>query len=304
MTKPARRWAFLRPRETSKSVAAGALGGDAASRILPWTTALLAFLAVLALAAALAVGDSAARWSAGFGGGLTIQLGPAPAEGPDPAIQVLAMLAATPGVAEVTAVPEAEVDRLLTPWLGGLVDLAGLPKPRFLDATLTGAPAVDAEILEARLRQADPDVKVDDHQVWAERLAAYARAVARTALAAAALIGLISAAGVAAIATARMAIHRDAIRLMRLMGATDGWLAGVVARAALRQGFLGGLAGAAIALGAAGLVEWAAADVEGLVPAPRLLPWHWATLAATPLAVGLIAVLSARAAAVAWLRRA
>jgi len=295
--------AFLRRRETPQGVAAGALSGDAASRILPWATALMAFLATLALAAALAVGDAAERWSAGFGRGLTIQLGPAPTEGEDPRDKVLAMLAATPGIASVTEIPSTEIDRLLAPWLGGLVDLADLPKPRFLDATLAESPYVDPAILEARLGEASPDVKVDDHEVWARRLAAYARAVARTALIAAVLIGVISAAGIAAVATARMAIHKDAIRLMRLLGATDNWVSALIARASLRQGFFGGAVGSGLAIGAAVLVERAAADAEGLLPTPRLLDWHWAMLACLPLVAALVAVVAARVAALLWLKR-
>lgn len=289
--------------ESPTAVAAGALAGDPASRILPWATALMAFLAALALAAALAVGDAAERWSAGFGGGLTVQLGPAPAAGNDPKARVVEMLAVTPGVARVSETPAAEVDRLLAPWLGGLVDLANLPKPRFLEVLLTPGARIDPTILEARLREADGQVKVDDHEVWAEKLAAYARAVARTALAAAVVIGLISAAGVAAIAFARLAIHGASIRLMRVLGATDAWIAALVARAALRQGLAGGALGVGLACVAVFLVERAAIGAEGLMPTPRLAPWHWAVLACLPLLAGAVAVGAARLATAIWLRR-
>lgn len=293
----------LRGRETPPAVAAGALAGDAASRILPWATALMAFLAALALAAALAVGDAASRWSEGFGGGLTIQLGPAPAQGEDPAARVIAMLAATPGIASVTVTPPEEIDSLLAPWLGGLVDLKNLPKPRFLDASLEPGVKIDPAILQARLRETDPDAKVDDHEVWAKRLAAYGVAVSRTALVAAILIGLISAAGIAAVAAARMAIHADAIRLMRLLGATDRWISGLVARAALRQGLVGGVIGTVLACLAVLLVERAAEGAQGLIPTPRMADWHWLMLAALPVLAGLVAVMSARSAALVWLRR-
>ena len=85
--------------ESAAAVAAGALSGDSAGRILPYATALMAFLAALALAAALGVGDAATRWSAGFGGGLTIQLGAPPAKSADPLPRIVEMLLATPGVA-------------------------------------------------------------------------------------------------------------------------------------------------------------------------------------------------------------
>ena len=133
--------AWLQRTATPQSVAAGALSGDAASRILPWATALMAFLAALALAAALAVGEAAERWSAGFGGGLTVQIGPLPAEGADPLDRIHEMLRATPGVGQIDAMPPETVDRLLAPWLGGLVDLEGLPKPASWMSRWRPAPA-------------------------------------------------------------------------------------------------------------------------------------------------------------------
>ena len=285
---------LFRRREAHTGIAAGALSGDPASRILPWATALMAFLAALALAAALAVGDAATRWSAGFGRGLTVQIGAAPLTGDDPAPRVVAMLTATPGIASVIETPQEEIDRLLAPWLGGLVNLDGLPKPRFLEASLKPGGRVDPANLEARLRTVDPDAKVDDHEVWAARLSDYASAVARTAFAAALVIGLVSAAGVVAVALARMAIHADTIRLMRLLGATDRWISALIARAALRQGLAGGAVGAGLAMLAVFLVERAATGAEGLLPTPRLAAWHWALLAALPLAAAFVAVVAAR----------
>lgn len=300
-------FSYLRLRfggsESAAAVSAGALAGDSAGRILPYATALMAFLAALALAAALAVGDSAARWSAGFGGGLTIQLGAPPAKQTDPLPRIIAMLEATPGIATVTITPEEDINRLLAPWLGGLVDLEGLPKPRFVEATLRPGAAVNATILEARLRDADPNVKVDDHDVWAEKLAAYARAIARTAWIAALLIGIISAGAVAAVAAARMAIHADAIRLLRQLGATDRWISGLIARASLRQGFIGGVVGVGLAAIAVYLVERAATGASALLPTPHLTGWAWATLALLPFAAAGIAIAAARLAALAWLRR-
>jgi cell division transport system permease protein len=289
--------------ESAAAVAAGALSGDSAGRILPYATALMAFLAALALAAALGVGDAATRWSAGFGGGLTIQLGAPPAKSADPLPRIVEMLLATPGVATVSETPEEDINRLLAPWLGGLVDLEGLPKPRFLEATLAPGASLDAAIVEARLRDADPNVKVDDHDVWAEKLAEYARAVARTAWVAALLIGIISAAAVAAVAAARMAIHADAIRLLRQLGATDRWISGLIARASLRQGLIGGVIGVGLAALAVFLVERAAEGASALLPTPRLDGWAWAALAILPLGAGAVAVAAARIAALLWLRR-
>lgn len=294
---------LFKRRESHTGIAAGALSGDPASRILPWATALMAFLAALALAAALAVGDAATRWSAGFGSGLTVQIGASPLAGDDPAARIVAMLKATPGIESVVETPQEEIDRLLAPWLGGLVDLDGLPKPRFLEATLNPGVRIDPAHLEARLRTVDPDAKVDDHEVWAARLSDYARAVSRTALAAALVIGLVSAAGVVAVALARMAIHADTIRLMRLLGATDRWISALIARAALRQGLAGGAVGAGLAMLAVFLVERAATGAEGLLPTPRLAAWHWALLAALPLAAAAVAVIAARLAAYMWLRQ-
>ena len=117
------------------------------------------------------------------------------------------------------------------------------------------------------------------------------------------MIGLITAVGVGAMAAARMAIHADAIRLMRQLGAADRWIARLIARSALRQGLVGGALGVAAAMAATALVETAAGEAEGLMPTPRLAGWHWGALALLPFAVCLASVAAARLTAWRWLRR-
>ncbi|WP_247879090.1 hypothetical protein [Azospirillum brasilense] len=58
------------------------LAKDPTSRFLMWLTALMVYLAALALAGALLVSDMTRRWDSGLAGGLTVQVMPPTAPRP------------------------------------------------------------------------------------------------------------------------------------------------------------------------------------------------------------------------------
>jgi cell division transport system permease protein len=104
-------------------------------------------------------------------------------------------------------------------------------------------------------------------------------------------------------------VHREAIELLHLMGARDGYIAGQFEREALRLGIAGGLAGLALsgltllALGHAAAAADFLGDAVNLVPALHLKGWNWVVLACLPLAAGLVAGLTARLTVLATLLR-
>ena len=65
------------------------LGADDSSRFLPWTIAVMTFLAALAFAGAMAMGSATARWKDALAADLTVQIPPLSDEaadaGPEPA---------------------------------------------------------------------------------------------------------------------------------------------------------------------------------------------------------------------------
>ena len=121
-----------------------------------FTTATMTFLAVAALAAALAGARFADAWSLDLAQSATVRIA-APAETRSQQIAVvLDILGTTPGIASAIVLDDAEQARLLAPWLGTDLPLDALPLPAMISVTLEGD-GPNAEALALRLAADAPD---------------------------------------------------------------------------------------------------------------------------------------------------
>ena len=267
------------------------LGGDATDRFLPWIIGLLVFIAAMALAIALALGGAAERWRASQSGVINVELG----AGEDAALEAaVAALRGLPGIAEVDPLEPAEARALLEPWLGAAA-AGDLPIPLLIDVRLAPAGAATLDQVRAAVVAAAPGAHVDDAGAWLAPLARTADAVRTVGYGVLALIGLASIATVVFTSTTGLAVHRDAIELLHLIGAEDGFIADQFQRQALIMGFLGGLAGLILAAGAFALVGAMARGLEApLLPRLTLDPAGFVLLAALPFAAAILAMLVAR----------
>lgn len=276
------------------------LEGTPSTRFLLWVQACLVGLCVLALALA-AMGQARVSDLARHPAILTVALPPpepgAPEDGA--AGRVLALLREVPGVAFAAPVPEAEVARLVEPWIGRH-DGPPLPLPRLIDVTMLGGVAVDRAAMELRLQEAVPEVSLAQSGRAGGGIAA--SRLLRDIAAAAALL-LLAACGVATAWLTRLSLdlHAGTIELLRLMGAAERYVTRQYERHALATALQGGLAGLCAAL----VPLLALQHVPGLA-ALAVAPMGegaWLALAAVPLAGALLATLAARAAARHGLRR-
>jgi cell division transport system permease protein len=284
-------------------------GRDGSGRFLPALTALMVFLAGLALAAVMALDHTLARWDQSLTGTLTVEVPAATGAGDPGLAAALGVLHATPGVERATPLDRAATLKLVEPWLGTALSPADLELPRLIDVRLDPAARPDLAALRARLAQAAPGTTLDDHQLWLDSLARFARSAELTALAVLALIGGVAVLSVSFATRTGLAVHRDIIELLHLMGAHDGYIARQFERQALRLALIGGIAGLALAVAALLALEHAtsAAALFGrgvtLLPALHLRGWNWAALVALPPVAGLVAMSTARLTVLATLRR-
>jgi cell division transport system permease protein len=208
---------------------------------MPWVIAVMAFLAALALVAALALG----RVAGGLGDGLsrraTVQIVTADAAAARrQADAALRVLRSQPQVAAVRAVPPAEIDRLLAPWLGADAGRA-LPLPPMIDLQLVenGEPGA----LVVPVRAVAPDARIDRHDA---ALAALAGLVTTLRILAIGLVILMAAAMAAVIglaARAALDTHRATVDILHLLGAGDRQVARLFARRLALDALTGAVAG-------------------------------------------------------------
>ncbi len=277
----------------------GAIGieRDRERRWIAGVIGTLSLLATLALGLALSLSAAGSQWRADFAGILTVEV---PAED-DPAAQaaktaaVLALLRADPAIERAEALDRARAQALLAPWLGAAA-LGALPLPDLIDARLRKGSKPDLPALQARLEAVAPGARADDHARWLSGFLALARAAGIVAFVVTAAVALAAAGAVGFATRAGLAMHRDAVDLLHLVGAEDRYIAFQFARAALRLALAGSALGTGGGAAVLALAYWTATASGALAfPLPALDPWGWAAIGLVPLGATAVAAASAYA---------
>lgn len=225
-----------------------------------FTAGAMTFLCVFALALSLASGRLASRWSDALARTATIRLSAPPDQLDLQTKAVLALLSTTPGVASARALSDEENRKLLEPWFGPDLPIADLPLPRLIEI-VEGDPGYDGEGLRQRLAAEAPGAMLDDHTRWRRPLAEAAGRLRLLGLLSIMLIGTTMAAMITLAANASLAANAQVIKVLRLVGARDSYIArAFVRRFTLRA--LGGAAAGALA-GIFGVLLLPSADAAG-----------------------------------------
>jgi len=272
------------------------LASDAAGRFLPSVIAIMVFLGALSAAGAIVLDQAMTNWGRSVAGTLTVEVGSMTS--PDAAARVataVELLRATPGIAEARPLDKAAVDRLLEPWLGEAMRTADLPVPALIDVRLAPDATVDTGALGRRLAEAVPGAALDDHKPWLANMVRFARTLQGLAFVVVGLIGLATVALVVFATRAGLAVHREVIEVLHLIGARDAYIAAEFQRYTLRLAALGaliGLVGAALVL--AVLARYAASLEAPLLPAVHLGLREGGMLLAVALVAMALATVTAR----------
>lgn len=273
------------------------LAGDDSAKFLPWVAGAMVFLAAVALAGALLAQTVAGRWQKDLAGSLTVEVPPRPGIVASEREQAaLALLKATSGVLDASLVPRSRLERLVEPWLGVGAHLAELPLPALIEVQLADDARIDLGTLGERIADAVPGAKLDDHALWLAGVGAVVRAVEAVALAVVALIAVLSAAAVGFAVRTGLAIHRDVVEVLHLIGARDAYIARQFAGHAFRTTLKGGIIGLAAAVSLiAALAEGRGALGPLPLPDVKLSLLSWSTIATVPIAAAVFALLAALA---------
>lgn len=211
------------------------------AQLTVFTSAAMAFLAVFALALSMASGRLADRWASSLSGTATIRISAPPEQMETQVAAVLALLSTTPGIASSREIPADEQRQLLEPWFGPDLPVESLPLPRLIEVTET-ADGYDSESLRLRLAAEAPGAILDDHTRWRRPLAVAADRLRLLGMMSLVLIGAATAAMIALAANAALSANLSVIKVLRLVGAKDSY----IARAFVRRFTLRALTGAAV----------------------------------------------------------
>lgn len=270
-------------------------------------TAIIVFLAGMALISAWSLALGAARLDADLRGQLTIEL-PPNEDGTLATEKTAALVAALEKLTGVTAVKPLTTEdaaRLLRPWLGAettdTAKLTLLPLPQLIDVQVSDAKAVTA--ISALLRKKFANATLTDHQVWLQALADKAR------LAATALLGLVGIMLLALFSTvifacrAGLNVQKPTVTLLHILGATDDHICNQMRRYAWRLVWPGCLLGVLACIGA-GLALSRAGQTLMPQQAAEMMQSFWVGALLVALALPLLTLLFAGVSAKLATRRA
>lgn len=265
-----------------------------------FTAGAMAFLAVFALALSLAAGRLADRWADALTSTATIRISAPPDQMAAQTRAVLDLLAATPGIEGARALSAAEQRALLEPWFGPDLPVDSLSLPQLVE--FTEAPGgYDAQGLRLRLQAEAPGAVLDDHTRWRRPLTVAAERLRLLGWLSLGLIGGALAAMITLAANSSLAANAQVIRVLRLVGAQDGFIAGAFVRRFTLRAAAGAAAG--MVLGVLGILVLPSADAAGgFLTGLGFQGWGWLVPLALPPVAALVAWAATRAAAFAKLR--
>jgi cell division transport system permease protein len=255
----------------------------------------MAFLAVFALALSLAAGRLAERWGSELARTATVRIVAPLDQRAAQTEAALRILETTRGVATARALTDAEQQALLAPWFGPDLALDALPVPRLIEV-IEDSDGMDAAGLRLRLAAEVPGAVLDDHGRWREPLVQAASRLRLIGWVSIALIAAAVAAMITLAAQAALAANAQVIAVLRLVGATDDYIAQAFVRRFTLRALSGAAAGTVVGLIAVVLLP-SASETGGFLTGLGFRGLHWLLPVLIPLLAGGVAFAATRAAA-------
>lgn len=212
-----------------------------------FTSGAMAFLAVFALALSLASDRLADRWGEDLAKSVTVRISAPTDQVAHQTAAAVRVLETTTGISSVRVLSIEEQQSLLSPWFGPDVPVEDLPIPKLIEVIETDE-GFDATGLRLRLQTEAPGAVLDDHTRWRKPLTLAAERLRILGWASILIIGGATAAMITLAANAALAANLQVIRVLRLIGATDAYIARAFVRRFTVRALLGALVGATIGM--------------------------------------------------------
>ena len=193
------------------------------------------------------------------------------------------------------AVPEAQLNALLAPWLGNEALDNDLPIPALIDVELKRTGADDIAVVRELVAMIAPAARVDQQAKWLQPLADLLKSLTWLALGLVTLMTIATSAAVVLAARAALNTHRATIDVLHLLGSSDNQIAGLFQRRIALDALFGGFAGLLLALVVMLLIGERMRALGSELLGSASLGWGgWALLFLLPLIGVALSTVSAR----------
>ena len=211
-----------------------------------FTSASMAFLIVFSVAISFAADRLAHSWSDSLANSATLRVSAPKADLESQTEAALNVLSNTKGIASFRLLKEEEQQALLEPWFGPKVPINNLPMPRLISIE-EDENGYDRAGLRLRLAAEVPSAVLDDHTRWRQPLIKAAYRIWFLGWLSIGLIFFIVIAMMVLVTRAALSSNRKVIEVLRLVGATDQYIAAAFVRKFAFRAFFGSALGAILA---------------------------------------------------------
>lgn len=264
---------------------------------------LMTFLGILTMALSFTLSAMTHRWTSGLENRLTIEIPAQTSNGKlldrntieESVRDIAASLDRLPGVKSTHTLDNGEISSLIEPWLGKDVLKGDIPIPGIIAVETSRTDTQLLQNIHNRITSINPDARMDTHEEWLSDLLRFTGTLRLGALILVAVIGMATITAVSGAVRARLAINREEIEILHLMGANDRYITRQFQRHSFILALRGGIAGAIAAVVALLLIGWAAGEMDAaILPGFRLAPLQIAMLALAPMVAAIIAIAATR----------
>ena len=268
---------------------------------IPRVIAILIALEVIAASGGLSLRNLANNARADIADSVTVQIieADALARGIQ-ARKAADALGGHPLVTSFRIVPQAELEELLEPWLGGGVSSEDVPIPGLIDVELSRHASADEltqlqTTLDEALQPLGGNARVDAQSQWLQPVYDALVALQYLALALIVLVSIATAAAVWLSSRNAFTNHRETVEIIHLLGGTDQQVTQIFERSILRETAFGACIGVLIGVAAVWLLGQQFARLDsGMVDGAGLGLIDWFIIAAIPIAGVCLAIVTGR----------
>lgn len=273
------------------------------SRFLVLLIALMSFLSVLACSGTFALNDMTARWSSGLENKVTIEIAVETKDGHllsnstvRKETKKLAIgLKNNPMIKSLAVLSSAEIQELISPWIGDSLAINDIPLPGLIAIELRNTDQKSLNTLESDMLKISKYARLETHHEWLGDLINFTRTLKNLSLFITLIITGATITAITAGIRTRLAIHKKEVLLLHAMGATDHYIARQFQRHAMILSLKGGLIGTTLGLIITAIVIILSTNSgTTLIPTIQINTTAILLLCSIPIIASLIATLTSR----------
>ena len=281
------------------------------TKFLTLLIGLMSFLGFVILCLSFVLNDMTARWSSGLENKLTVEIPVESASGgmrsnEDISAQeenIKSALLHHDFVKEVTILKRKDISDLVEPWLGEDLNSIDITLPGLISLTLRNETPETLKTLTREITNIEPQARLDTHEDWLGSILRLAGGLKYGSLLISLIIVATTIIAIAGGIKSRMAVYKEQVELLHIMGATDTYIMRQFQRHALIITLLGSLCGTMAAVIFTFLIHVISGDsAEAFLPDFTLKTVHIIMLGLIPIFAASVSYITARLTVMATLK--